>query len=449
MMHLNLKWRSTATAAAAVAVLSACASDRAGGPLSPGMNGISALVLGSSNTYIVSSTASSTFDPFVADQAGRVTGKEFWDNLSDDGGWNSGTGQGCAIGFYATGTMKSNCEFETLGSYTNSLANTGGNAYAFYWNDVPVLNQPAIPASFEFSAATTYDVTFKGAYSGNFSVVGYYIKTRGAYVFTRVQSWSDKALPGASEAIVAPVGSTWGFFIANKSAPTPNQGIESNVCGTLPDVDGNGIVNAADGAPLNVACSDAKGGFKSDPFQQFALFGNATGTSYLVGAEDKTVRYETGPNGLNNDSDYNDYIWTVVPRPIVRVCDFMTFGRTQIDAPLGKVVISGNAGGFKADGTILGTFNISVDGTSYLVQDIMTYGPITSGVFFGLSNARVITGTSRSGKPVELRIYDGGEPGRVADQVYLKVDGVEVLGASGVSLNRGNIQYHRNCRGPG
>ena len=80
----------------------------------------------------------------------------------------------------------------------------------------------------------------------------------------------------------------------------------------------------------------------------------------------------------------------------------------------------------------------------------MTYGPITSGVALaGLVNARVITGTSRSGKPVELGIYDGGEPGRVADQVYLKVDGVEVLGASGVSLDRGNIQYHSNCRGPG
>ena len=444
MLHLNLKWRSTATAAAAVAALSACASDRVGGPLSPGMNAISAQVLGPSNSYIVSSTPTSTFDLFESNQEGRVTGKEFWDNLSDDGGWDAGTRQGCAIGFYATAMMKSDCGFVTPGSYENSLANGGANAYNYYWNEKDVM-----PASFEFSAATTYDVSFKGAYSGNKSVVGYYIKTRGAYAFTRVQRWSDKDLSGAPEAIVAPVGSTWGFFIANKSAPTPNQGIESNVCGTLPDVDGNGIVNAADGAPLNVACSDAKGGFKSDPFQQFALFGNAAGTSYLVGAEDKTVRYSTGTNPLNNDSDYNDYIWTVVPRAIGRICDFMTFGRTTIEAELGKVVISGNAGGFKADNSILGTFNISVGGTNYLVQDITTYLPITSGKFSLLPNARVITGTSRSGELVEIRIYDGGEPGRDADQVYLKVGDVEVLGADGVRLNRGNIQYHSNCRGPG
>ena len=311
MLNLNLKWRSTVTAAAAVAVLSACASDRAGGPLSPGMNGISAQVLGPSSSYIVSSTPTSTFDPFVADQEGRVAGKEFWDNPSDDGGWDSANLKGCAIGFYATATMKNNCGFETPVSYTNSLANTGANAYKFYWNDAAVM-----PTSFEFSAVTTYDVTFKGAYSGNLSVVGYYIKRGpGAYTFTRVPSWSAKTLvPGLTVAITAPFGSTWGFFIANRSDPVSDQGIESNICGELLDVDGNGIVNGDDGAPLNVACSDATGGFKNDPFQQFALFGNETGTSYLVGAEDKTVRYTPDLSPLNDDSDYNDYIWTVVPR---------------------------------------------------------------------------------------------------------------------------------------
>ncbi|MBC7561274.1 MAG: hypothetical protein H7305_00035 [Gemmatimonadaceae bacterium] len=400
------------------------------------MSAISAQVLGSSSSYIVSGIPAGTFDTFVSNQEGRATGKEFWDNLSDDGAWNPGTGQGCAIGFYATATMKSDCTSETAGSYTNSLANTLGNAYNYYWNAAAVM-----PASFEFSAATTYDVTFKAAYSGGMSVVGYYIKTGGAYAFTPVPNWSNKLISNVSMPITAPAGSTWGFFIANNRPGTA--GIESSSCGTLPD-GGSGT--------LNVACSDATGGFVTNPFQQFALLGNATGTSYLVGAEDKTVRYSTGPNPLDNDSDYNDYIWAVVPRPIVRTCDFMTFGRTQIDAPLGKIVISGNAGGFKADGSILGTFNISVGGTSYLVQDITSYGPITSGVaLVGLSypNARVITGISRSGSAVEIRIYDGGEPGRVADEVYLKVDGVEVLGASGVSLDRGNIQYHSNCRGPG
>ena len=440
MLHLNLKWRSTATAAAAVAVLSACASDRAGGPLSPGMNAISAQVLGSSSSYIVSGIPAGTFDTFVSNQEGRATGKEFWDNLSDDGAWDAGSGKGCAIGFYATGQMKSDCaaSYKTAGSDANSAANLA-NPYGYYWNA-----KADMPASFEFSAATTYDVTFKGAYSFLPSVVGFYIKTGGVYSFTKVDDWSSKII-NASVPITAPAGSTWGFFIANKLAGTA--GIESSSCGTLSD-GGSGT--------LNVACSDATGGFVTNPFQQFALLGNATGTSYLVGAEDKTVRYAPKESTLNNDSDYNDYIWAVVPRPIVRTCDFMTFGRTQIDAPLGTVVISGNAGGFKADGSILGTFNISVGGTSYLVQDITSYGPITSGVaLVGLVNARVITGISRSGSAVEIRIYDGGEPGRVADRVYLKVGaingvgGVEVLGASGVSLDRGNIQYHSNCRGPG
>ena len=436
MLHLNLKWRSTATAAAAVAVLSACASDRAGGPLSPGMNAISAQVLGSSSSYIGPGTPAGTFDTFKSDQVGRVSGKEFWDNLSDDGAWDAGSGKGCAIGFYATAMMKSDCAYETTGSYTNSLANTLGNAYNYYWNAAAVM-----PASFEFSSATTYDVTFKAAYSGGMSVVGYYIKTGGAYAFTPVPNWSNKVISNVSVPIFAPAGSTWGFFIANNREGT--EGIESNHCGTLPN--GSGV-------PLNVACSDATGGYVMNPFQQFALLGNATGTSYLVGAEDKTVRYAPKESTLNNDSDYNDYIWTVVPRAIGRTCDFMTFGRTQIDAPLGTIVISGNAGGFKADGSILGTFNISVGGTNYLVQDITTYLPITSGKFSLLPNARVITGTSRSGATVEIRIYDGGEPGRVADQVYLKVggdDGVEVLGPLGVKLDRGNIQYHSNCRGPG
>jgi|GEM_PF-4696533 len=136
------------------------------------------------------------------------------------------------------------------------------------------------------------------------------------------------------------------------------------------------------------------------------------------------------------------------PPPVVAICDFVTFGRLVTEVGGKKVVISGNAGGNNADGSIKGEFHIEVNGTDYHVSDIATYGAITSGALAGLPNARVITGIARNGKSVELRLYDGGEPGKGTDRVYVKIDGVEYLGANGQLIDQGNMQYHANCRGP-
>lgn len=86
----------------------------------------------------------------------------------------------------------------------------------------------------------------------------------------------------------------------------------------------------------------------------------------------------------------------------------------------------------------------------YNLKDIVSYGSIVSGGVFGASypDARVIVGRTADGTKVEIRIYDGGEPGRVADAVYLKIGTTTPLGAAGANLDRGKIQYHATCRGP-
>jgi hypothetical protein len=59
------------------------------------------------------------------------------------------------------------------------------------------------------------------------------------------------------------------------------------------------------------------------------------------------------------------------------------------------------------------------------------------------------TGIAKNGAAVEVRMWDGGEPGKGTDIVYVKIDGVEVLGPNGQFVEQGNMQYHANCRGPG
>ena len=51
--------------------------------------------------------------------------------------------------------------------------------------------------------------------------------------------------------------------------------------------------------------------------------------------------------------------------------------------------------------------------------------------------------------PGQVGMWDGGEPGKGTDILYVKLNGVELLGASGAFIDQGNMQYHSNCRGPG
>ncbi len=130
------------------------------------------------------------------------------------------------------------------------------------------------------------------------------------------------------------------------------------------------------------------------------------------------------------------------------VCDFITFGRLVLSYNGQKVVISGNAGGNAPGGGFLNEFHIDVNGVDNHVANIDSYGPISSGALSGLTNSRIATGTAKNGNSVELRLWDGGEPGGGTDKVYVKINGVELFGAGGVYIDQGNMQYHSNCRGP-
>lgn len=136
----------------------------------------------------------------------------------------------------------------------------------------------------------------------------------------------------------------------------------------------------------------------------------------------------------------------VAPPPI---CDFITFGRLVASLDGNKVVISGNIGGNQPGGGILSEFHVDVNGVDNHVANVATYGAIASGPLSGLTNSRMSTGIAKNGVAVEVRMWDGGEPGAGTDIVYVKLNGVEVLGPNGQFLDQGNMQYHSNCRGPG
>lgn len=138
--------------------------------------------------------------------------------------------------------------------------------------------------------------------------------------------------------------------------------------------------------------------------------------------------------------------------PVEEICDFVTFGRLVTEVGATKVVISGNVGGLNLDASIKNEFHVEVNNVDYHVADAFTYGPIASGPLSGVNfpNSRMATGTAKNGIAVELRVWDGGEPGKGTDWVYVKIGtpGTEPLGAAGKTIDQGNMQYHPTCRGP-
>ena len=140
-----------------------------------------------------------------------------------------------------------------------------------------------------------------------------------------------------------------------------------------------------------------------------------------------------------------------VTPPPAAVCDFITFGKLVAYLNGKKVVVSGNIGGNKPGGGILSEFHVEANGVDNHVANVDTYGPIASGPLSGPSfpNSRMSTGTAKNGVAVEVRMWDGGEPGKGTDVLYVKLNGVEILGPNGQLLDQGNMQYHSNCRGPG
>ena len=90
-----------------------------------------------------------------------------------------------------------------------------------------------------------------------------------------------------------------------------------------------------------------------------------------------------------------------------------------------------------------------MNGVDNHVANVATYGPIASGPLSGLTNSRMSTGIAKNGVPVEVWMWDGGEPGAGTGIVYVKLNGVEILGPNGQYIDQGNMQYHSNCRGSG
>jgi hypothetical protein len=193
-------------------------------------------------------------------------------------------------------------------------------------------------------------------------------------------------------------------------------------------------------------------GIDTEQLLATGIFNNGAYTPpRLDDAEDVATR--TATLYINNDmarivTFTNTFEEPPPPPPPPPICDFITFGRLVVETAGGKVVISGNAGGNKPGGGILGEFHIEANGVDNHVADISTYGPITSGPVSGLTNSRIVTGTAKNGVVVELRLWDGGEPGKGTDFVYVTLDGTALLGAGGKFIDQGNMQFHPVCRGP-
>jgi hypothetical protein len=191
---------------------------------------------------------------------------------------------------------------------------------------------------------------------------------------------------------------------------------------------------------------------------------NVTIDETSAGFQDGTVIFissnagVSGPTDLTDNStffvnNYHGYVITynntVEHPPVHPECDFITFGRLVTTVNGQKVVISGNAGGNAPGGGILGEFHVEVNGVDYHVSDITSYGPISDGALSTNTNSRIVTGTAKNGAAVELRVWDGGEPGKNTDYVAVKINDADVLAAAGQTIDQGNMQYHDVCRGPG
>lgn len=203
--------------------------------------------------------------------------------------------------------------------------------------------------------------------------------------------------------------------------------------------------NGGSGIASDVTIAETSAGFVSVSASRIdALIGGGTQIVSQAFADGGTLR-------VNSFHGYTVvYVNNVEAPPPPAVCDFITFGRLVTYVGNDKVVISGNAGGNKPGGGILGEFHIDANGVDNHVADIDSYGPIASGPLSGAGypNARIVTGTAKNGVAVELRLWDGGEPGKGTDVVYVKLDGVVTLNAAGQTIDQGNMQYHPVCRGP-
>lgn len=238
---------------------------------------------------------------------------------------------------------------------------------------------------------------------------------------------------------------TSGTFDVSRTAKGASTG---TVIGTVTIAPGNCVVVAEDdggnGVGSDVTISETSAGLQSVSAQRIDR-NQETGED-VIGNEP----FDASGTDTKFVNIFHGFTVTFVnvievPPP---VCDFITFGRLVTEMNGKKVVISGNAGGNRPGGGILGEFHIEINGVDNHVSTIDSYGPIASGALFGLTNSRVVTGIAKNGNAVELRLWDGGEPGKNTDIVAVKINGVSVLAAAGQYIDQGNMQYHPTCRGP-
>ena len=239
---------------------------------------------------------------------------------------------------------------------------------------------------------------------------------------------------GTFEAVRTPVGASTGTVLATAT-------VAPGECVIIAEDDGgNGIAS-------DVTVTETSAGFQSATLVQI--------NAVFQGSDVIDAPVPVNDGGTYRINSFHGAVVTYVnnidepPPPPPAVCDFITFGRLVLELNGKKVVISGNAGGNKPGGGILSEFHIEANGVDNHVAQVDTYGPITAGgALFGLPNSRITTGTAKNGAAVELRLWDGGEPGKGTDRVYVKINGVELFGAEGKLIDQGNMQFHSNCRGP-
>lgn len=253
----------------------------------------------------------------------------------------------------------------------------------------------------------------------------------GTFTFSVTVNGNETA---ANESITLPGGGGTQCIVAYHSLLSGSGAPDVVVITEGADLDANWDLTAINTQQFLAQVMFNKGGYLPPSLDDAESLANRQATLYINGDMARRVTF-TNTHTL--------------PPPPPPVCDFITFGRLVIEANGQRVVISGNAGGNNANGTIKNEFHIVANGVDNHVADAFSYGPITSGPLFGLTNSRIVTGTAKNGVAVELRLWDGGEPGKNTDRVYVKLNGVELLGPNGALINQGNMQYHNTCRGPG
>jgi len=278
----------------------------------------------------------------TATNQGRDNGGPFYDNVSagDLGGPTN-----CNVGHFVLGIMDQ-CHYAIGSSNSNSPAVGAVFSTGSYWG---LQGNAVQPAGFMFNGSQSYTVTVVGGFRGGDSEVGWFtIDGFGVYHFNPVPTWSAGPDVTLTPIVVNPGGANWGFYYSNGF---------------------NGHTGAGCGGAPNHWCSDATAGIPADPVtgtpnqNQFALFTNSTGTQFAVGIEDNQLQLISDGNGLLHDSDYQDYIFTIVP-----------IANPTLDLTIGKTGPSTATTNQQITYSIIGTNSGPATALNVKVQDTLPAG---------------------------------------------------------------------------